>query len=846
MTFHGGDIYSYEKQYGKKLIADFSANTSPLGLGEKAKKALLDSLSDETTLSVYPDAECSALKSAIATKYGVCEDMIACGAGATDIIFRIAQCFRAKTALIAEPAFSEYRNALEKAGIAHILSIFATENDDFELKDVPNTENIDVFFICSPSNPAGAVLSEDFLMKIAEKCEETGTELILDACFSQFDAYSQKTVHHLCAEINSGNLKNVTIINAFTKFYALAGLRAGFAICSSKKMAQKINAAGLPWAVSTPAQIAAVAALSDSDYEKRLFSLIKNERDFLLSELQKIGIKHPVGKANFLLFRARFDLKEQLLQRGFLIRSCTDYRGLGAGYFRIAVKTHSENAALINAMKAVFAEKKPCRFLMVQGTMSNAGKSFLVAALCRIFREDGLKVAPFKAQNMALNSAVGADGGEMGRAQAMQAEAAGILGDTRMNPVLLKPTGVNSSQVIVRGKAIADMTAKDFFRKKKDLLPIVLESLQNLAAENDIIVIEGAGSPAEINLKADDIVNMGLAKKISAPVILAADIDRGGVFAQLFGTVSLLDDDEKSLVKGLVINKFRGDEKLLESGIRDIEKLTQKRVLGVVPMLNVSLDDEDSLAMRLETEKNPNAPIKIAVIRLPHLSNFTDFAPFERRNDCNVRYIAEKSALESFSPHIIIIPGTKNTISDLIFLKKTGIFSVIQHFYAKNTLIIGICGGFQMLGVKIGDYNGVESETPREEYGFGFLDFETAMEKGKTLSRTEGKTPQFTDFFACIAKKQYAGYEIHSGKSTIGDNFHGIAQNFVFGTYIHGFFDSDDVTNALISALSERFSLKIAEKAESYAEWKEKQYTLLADGVRKSLDMAEIYKIAGL
>ena len=847
MQKHGGDIFSYKESFGKEPIADFSANISPLGMSFKAKEAISAILQSEDAFSRYPDPESRALRAALGKKYGLPSQNIVCGAGAADIIFRIARAFRAEKAIIAEPAFSEYRAALEKCGTREIKSVFALESDGFLLKTVPDTAETGIFFVCTPSNPAGAVLSEEFLCELAKKCEKTGTILVIDACFCQFDAESDAAIKSICKKMADECIKNTIILGAFTKFYGLAGLRAGFALCSSEKIAKMIFSEGTPWALSSVAEAAATAALKDFDYEKEVLETVSAEKKYLLEELKKIGIKKVWGRANFLLFRSHIELSARLLKRGLMIRDCSDFRGLGAGFFRIAVKNHRENELLVRALKAEIAEKPPCRFIMVQGTMSNAGKSFLVAALCRIFREDGLKVAPFKAQNMALNSAVGADGGELGRAQAMQAEAAGILADSRMNPVLLKPTGAKTSQVIVNGKAIGEMTATEFFRKKQDFMPIVLKNLESLAAENDIIVIEGAGSPAEINLKENDIVNMALAKKIGAGVILVSDIDRGGVFAQLFGTVSLLESDEKALIKALVINKFRGDVSLLASGIEKIENLTGKKVLGIVPMLKISLDDEDSLAERLNTKGKKGAPIKIAVIKLPHISNFTDFAPFERRNDCDLRYFAEKSSLEAFSPHFIIIPGTKNTIDDLIFLKNSGIFDSILDFYAKNIPIAGICGGFQMMGSEICDFEGVESPVSRMESALGIFGGKTEMKKQKTLSRTRGITPNFSGFFSCIAQKSYSGYEIHSGISDFAKDFPAIAEKNAFGTYFHGFFDSDDVSSAIIESICAKFDIKCDENAkiQPYSEWKESQYSALSAAVRSALDVNEIYKIAG-
>ncbi len=312
--------------------------------------------------------------------------------------------------------------------------------------------------------------------------------------------------------------------------------------------------------------------------------------------------------------------------------------------------------------------------IMIQGTMSNVGKSLLCAALCRIFKQDGYRTAPFKSQNMALNSYITDDGLEMGRAQAVQAEAAGIAADVRMNPILLKPTSDRGSQVIVEGRVWGQYEARDYFARKKSLIPTILRCYNSLAAENDIIVIEGAGSPAEINLKQDDIVNMGLAELVSAPVLLVGDIDPGGVFAQLYGTVALLEPDEQARIRGLIINKFRGDKSLLDPGIAMLEEKTGLPVLGTIPYTRLDIDEEDSMAASL-LEKYPRKDIDIAVIRLPRISNFTDFAPLDRHSQLGVRYVSDPKNLGR--PDLIILPGTKNTMADLAWLRETGLAEAV-------------------------------------------------------------------------------------------------------------------------------------------------------------------------
>ena len=477
--------------------------------------------------------------------------------------------------------------------------------------------------------------------------------------------------------------------------------------------------------------------------------------------------------------------------------------------------------------------------IMIQGTMSNAGKSLLCAGLCRIFRQDGLRVAPFKSQNMALNSFITRDGFEMGRAQVVQAEAAGVEPDVRMNPILLKPTTDVGSQVIVHGKPIGNMRAMEYYRRKRELVPAVMEAYDSLAAENDVIVIEGAGSPAEINLKAEDIVNMGLAKLVDAPVLLVGDIDRGGVFAQLYGTVALLEEEERARIKGIVVNKFRGDRKILEPGLEILERLCGVPVAGVVPYLHVDIDDEDSLSERF-TRDNARKLIDIAVIKLPRISNFTDLAPFERFENVSVRYIERPADLGE--PDMIIIPGTKSTISDLVWLRESGLEAKIKQAASRGTPVFGVCGGYQMLGVRVADPENVEASGINEIAGMGLLPIETVFEGEKVQRRTSGVFANIPGVFASLEGVRYEGYEIHMGRSGLLPPV--IGEGYVYGSYIHGIFDSSGVAETILRVLCGRKGASFDELGSFDPEaYKEAQYDKLAQAVREGLDMELVYRI---
>ncbi len=484
------------------------------------------------------------------------------------------------------------------------------------------------------------------------------------------------------------------------------------------------------------------------------------------------------------------------------------------------------------------------RSIMLQGTMSNVGKSLLTAALCRIFAQDGYSAAPFKSQNMALNSYITKEGLEIGRAQAMQAEAAGIEPTAAMNPVLLKPTTDVGSQVIVMGEVYGNMSAREYFGYKKSLVPTIKSAYDSLAQKYDIIVIEGAGSPAEINLKADDIVNMGMAKIAKSPVLLIGDIDRGGVFAQLLGTADLLEDDEKRLLKGLIVNKFRGDKTLLKEGIDILEKRSGKPVLGVIPYTRVDIDDEDSLSERFE--RKSVGLIDIAVIKLPHISNFTDFTAFECTDGVGLRYVSRANALGK--PDMVILPGTKNTLYDMKFLRESGLEARIKQLAAADTPIFGICGGYQLLGEEISDPLNVEGGGSMT--GMGLLPVKTFFSAEKTRTRIQGVFENVQGIFAGLSGKKFDGYEIHLGE-TKGDMLRlengrtdGFCVGNICGCYIHGIFDDKEVSETLIRALADKKGIN-SEDISTFdmTEYKNKQYDILADAVRQNIDMEKIYKI---
>lgn len=525
--------------------------------------------------------------------------------------------------------------------------------------------------------------------------------------------------------------------------------------------------------------------------------------------------------------------------------------------------------------------------IMVQGTGSDVGKSVLVCALCRIFRQEGMKVAPFKAQNMSNNSYVTVGGREMGRAQVAQAEAAGILPVAEMNPILLKPSGNNGSQIITMGRPLRHMTAHEYYENKDRMLDIAKNAYVTLSKQYDIIVIEGAGSPAEINIKDKDIVNMKIAEIADAPVILVTDIERGGSFAWIVGTLELLSSDERDRVMGIIINKFRGDMAILESGINMLEERIKKPVLGVLPYFtDIDVDDEDSVSLdkrdkgsESTNHKTSESQIDIVVIRLPRISNFTDFDILRREKDICVRFVGNAQSIGN--PDLIILPGTKNTIGDLEFIKEHGIADAIINLEKNGTMVIGICGGYQMLGKVIRDPENAESKII-ETGGLGLIDVSTLFRMQKNTHQVKAmlhekladrddllpdQSGQYkrSDIFNNLnAINEITGYEIHMGdtqlingtspflkiiersdKEVCMDDGAVSNDGNVIGTYLHGIFDNNEFRLGLINHLRKNKGLSPMLPEELSMVDKERQYDKLAELFRKHINMDLIYEMIG-
>jgi cobyric acid synthase CobQ len=621
--------------------------------------------------------------------------------------------------------------------------------------------------------------------------------------------------------------------------------------------------------VNTIAQEAGVRALHDRDYVTRTQAFVREQRQLLHAALAAVpGLTVYPSDANFLLVRLQrrgLDapaLAQRLLRQGVAVRVCANFDGLDKRFFRVAVRGAADNERLCEALRRVLAVKPAgpavhtptrhiARTIMFQGTGSNAGKSVLCAALCRILLQDGYRVAPFKSQNMSLNSFVTREGGEMGRAQAVQAQACRIEPDVRMNPILLKPNSDTGSQVILLGKPVENMDVARYIRYKPQAFAAARRAFDELAAEHDVVVLEGAGSPGEVNLKAHDIVNMHMARYAGAPVLLVGDIDRGGVFASFVGTMEVLAEWERALVAGFVVNRFRGKESLLADALDYTLQHTGRPVLGVVPYLHqLGLPEEDSVAFKagaFDGSGPDGAHVEVAVVDLPHISNFTDFDALRLEPDVHVRIVRTPEELRA--PDAVVLPGSKNVIGDLEHLRRSGIERrVLALAGAGTTEIVGICGGLQMLGEKIADPHRLESDRP-ELAGLGLLPVATTLAREKTLTRV-GATHLPSGL-------PLAGYEIHHGRSETGraqalvrrDDGEVIgaasADGRIWGTYLHGVFDADEFRRWFVDRLRVRKRLPAVGKVCARYDL-EPAFDRLADVVRRSVRMGDIYRLMGL
>lgn len=848
---HGGDIERLAASAGVApgAILDFSASINPAGPPEWLRSVISASVS---SLVHYPDPFAEGLVEAVAKKYGCAPENVLVGNGSTELLFLLPRAVAARRAVIPVPAYVDYENASAASGI-EVVKVNSTEESGFEPASALegfSFKDGDLAFVGRPSNPSGAICDVEVVTRMADA--NPGAFFLVDEAFIDFVDCGESVIPLL--------RPNMAVLLSFTKIYAVPGLRIG-AIVSGADVIEKIKSLQPCWTVNAIAQAVGVEAMKDVEYVRESAAYVTRARGGLRGALESIkGIKVIGGEANYLLCAIKTGgdaekLHAALLKERIAIRKCSNFDGLDERYFRVAVRTEEENERLAEAIKRYMGvsagapRKKKTPAIMFQGTCSNAGKSILTAAMCRTLLRDGYSVAPYKSQNMALNSFVTRGGGEMGRAQVTQAQACRLEPDVRMNPILLKPNTDTGSQVIVNGSPVGNMNVAQYIKFKPEAFAAAKEAYDSLAAEYDVIVIEGAGSPGEVNLKSHDIVNMNMARYAGAPVALVGDIDRGGVYASFIGTMEVLTEWERALVAGFIVNKFRGDATLLADAHDYVFRATGKKTLGVLPYLRkLGLPEEDSVSFKNGSYRNEDGKkdIRIAVVDLPHISNFTDIDPFMDEPDVDI--VIAGSVEDLRGADAIIIPGSKNVIGDIEVLKSGGTGAKIVEMAGNGTLVVGICAGLQIMGMEVDDPHRIESVDGKKVRALELLPTSSVLEKDKTLSRVEGTH--------VASGLSVHGYEIHHGKMrgagdtcvkrsdgepigvTSKDGRH-------WGTYLHGIFDDDAFRRWFIDDLRSRKGLAPMGRVVSKYDL-EPALERLADEFEKNVDKKYLYELMGL
>jgi len=848
---HGGNIHKMlrDGSSGRNTILDFSANINPLGPPEWLRSMVSATLEN---IIHYPDPDNSEFIQAISEQTGTSVENIVVANGTTELLYLLVRVIPARRALIPVPSYVDYVRASQLAGLP-VVTVELSEKDDFKLGLETFREHIqagDLVIIGTPNNPTGTICDRMELLSLANAYPES--TFVFDEAFLEFIGEGLSL---------AGCAPNIVTINSMTKFYAVPGLRIGYGTLRSE-LALLVRENLPPWTVNSVAQTFGVRALIDKEYQIKTRSYCRKLRDNMVGELASFSqLKLYNPSANYILIKFKNDRSSSkfvdfCMGHGIMIRRCDNYEGLNSSFIRVAIRNNNENHILIDLFsdylnrKGIKKNSKvKRRSLMLQGTCSDAGKSIMTAALCRILYQDGINVAPFKAQNMSLNSFVTLQGDEMGRAQVVQAQAARLDPDCRMNPILLKPNSDTGSQIIVQGKSVGNMSVLEYDAYKPKAWRAVCESYDSLSAEYDAVILEGAGSPGEVNLKANDIVNMKMAQYAGSPVLLVGDIDRGGVYASFVGTMEVLAEWERQLIAGYIVNKFRGQSSLLESAHVYVKNHTGRRVLGVIPYLaNLGLPEEDSVSFKkglFNRKRTRKDSVEIAVINLPHISNFTDIEPLLDEPDVHIRVVDK--CTEVGNPQAIILPGSKNVIHDLLYLQREGFSEILEKNFKAGCEIIGICGGYMMLGETIQDPHEIESSLGQID-GLKYLNMTTSIGKTKQLTRVKG--------IHKISDTKISGYEIHHGISTDSSKPLFIFENKsscgtvdstgrVWGCYLHGLFDSDSFRRWFIDKLRTRVGLKPVSKIIAPYDL-ESAFDRLADCVRKNINIDDIYQMLDL
>ena len=901
---HGDDAFRYGT-----IRHNFSSNI----YGHADLRALQTYLATRLdSIRSYPEPEPKALEALIAQRHGVGEDCVMVTSGATEAIYQIGLSSQSllnregdnhpQKAVIAEPTFSEYEDACRMAG--HLVEFVPFEADAI-YSFVREGRGDATLWLCNPNNPTGAVLPRKEVLRLAAEVRL----LVLD------QSYEDYTLEPLLSAKEAVEAGNILQLHSLTKTYCIPGLRVGFVV-GAPALIRELRARQRPWSVNALAVEAATWLLKHDVQVVPDLSAYLAEAQRLRSKLADLsGFSVLPTQTNFMLCHLDAEgamtaarLKDLLASRhGILIRDASNFRGLTPWHFRVATQTKEEDDLLVECLISPQPTPAPSqgrgvqkgsdsaemsspplggagggllRPLMLAGTGSDVGKSVLATSLCRIFLQDGYHPAPFKAQNMALNSYATPEGLEIGRAQAVQAEAAGIPCHTDMNPLLLKPQSDHTSQVVLHGKPIGNRDAYDFWKAPSllsqkgenvhlqaqlDFRAEVCAAYDRLAAQYNPIVMEGAGSISELNLRDRDLVNMSMARHADAAVILVADIDRGGVFASVYGSIALQSPEDRARIKGIIINKFRGDLRLFDSGRRLLEELCGVPVLGVIPHFSdIHIEEEDSVSLAGKASQAERGRVNVAVVLLRHLSNFTDFDALEQDERIHLYYTNNVDELRKAD--IIILPGSKSTLDDLRELRRNGCAQAIQQAARRGTTVIGICGGYQMMGIEVLDPDRVEGDLERLP-GLALLPTTTQM-SGQKITRqvrftvpdgfpVGSSSPSSLSASPSSSPSSFplSAYEIHMGETRpFGD---APARPFAllddgrtdgyfvsdrcWGTYLHGVLDNAPVVDALLAPFADRLSAEAA--PFDYAAFKEEQYDRLADHVRLHLDLERLYEI---
>jgi len=898
---HGGNLEDLARRAGVRRdeLLDFSANINPCGYPEWLRRLVARHLHE---LAAYPDPGSTRLRGLIAAHHRVAPEQVLVTSGAGEFL-SLLPAARATggydRAVIASPGYTEYAaacrawsyaaheppvftpGAAADPGALHTALAGATGIQSAERgSDAGDT----LCFIGRPNNPTGHTVSPADLRRLMDGAPEAF--FCIDEsfwwCIEDFDSADSL--------VDTGR---VAVVRSLTKAYAIPGLRLGYAICPPA-VAAAVGRLIPPWSVNRLAQLVGERALHDESFLTDSRRTLRSASTRLVQDLRRLdGVTVYPAETNFLLLELPppwrgTTLLDALLERGIAVRTCTDFAGLNDSIVRIAVRSEEENTRLVDALAETLSHKRrgpgapratgdkgrgrPTPAIMVQGTSSNAGKSLMATALCRILSDAGYRVAPFKAQNMSLNSAVTADEREIGRAQALQALACRREADVRMNPVLLKPSAGYGSQVVILGTPHGHMKAREYEEFKPTLRRRVCDAYDSLADEADVVILEGAGSPGEVNLKSGDIVNMAMARHAGAPVLLVGDIDRGGVYASFVGTMEVLAEWERRLVAGFLVNKFRGDASLLEDAHTWMEEHTGRRVIGVVPyMEDHGLPEEDSVTFaerlrgrdRVQSAPEADARLRIVILALDHISNFTDFDPLIQEPDVEVVFARDPEAVGEADA--VLLPGSKSVIHDLRELRRRGFEDPLRrhlsrHAQGTGAVVVGLCGGFQMLGNELRDPKRVESPEGRQA-GLGFLDLSTTLARQKTLTRTQA--------LHAPSGVTVTGYEIHHGHTEgrrgvpvftgadrgrggggaghhRGGDLLGYAteDGQVWGTYLHGVFDNNDFRRWFLNTLRRRRGWSSADRGTRYDV--DAAVQRFADAVKAHINLDEILRISGL